>query len=145
MPPPKTAATSTLAPAGFPGARIYAGYLALQAFLGVVQWVLVAVSPTVRGGYEILGSHRAVTNAFAVADIVTIVASALSAWALAKDRPWAVPMLAFTLGAVFYPTVYLLGWMAFSGDAPTVALAEMVVVSTLTGWITYQTWRASRR
>jgi hypothetical protein len=125
--------------------RIFAAYLAAQAVVGVGLWVAFAGSPTFRGWFELLPSHHVVTDSFVFADLaVAVVGSALSAWALATDRAWAVPLVAFTAGAMAYPTFYLLGWSALAGKGPA-SLAIMLLPTLLTGWIAFQVWRAHLR
>ena len=123
------------------GKRVYAGYLALQAVLGIVWWITLAASPTVRGAIELMPSRHAVTDAFVFADIgVVVVGSALSAWGIEKEAAWSVPVLAFTTGGIVYPTLSLLGWASFTGHGSPL-LAAMVAVSTLTVWCAWQVWR----
>ena len=126
------------------GKRIYAGYLAVQAVLGIVWWITLAASPTARGAIELMPSRHAVTDAFVFADIgVVVIGSALSAWGIEKEAAWSVPVLAFTTGGIVYPTLYLLGWASFTGHSSPL-LAAMVAVSTLTAWCCYQLWRGRR-
>ena len=123
-------------------ARIYAGYLVVQAVLGIVLWFLIATSDLVRDWFELVPDHPNVTDSFVFADIgLVVVGSLLSAWGIWARRPWKVPAVAFTAGAVAYPTLYLLVWVALEGTA-SAALAVMLWTSTATGWITYQTYRA---
>jgi hypothetical protein len=124
------------------GRHVYAGYLAAQAVLGVVWWITLASSTTVRSSFELMADHHAVMDAFVFADVaVVVVGSAVSAWAIERGRPGAVPAVFFTAGGIVYPTLYLLGWVSFTGvGAPL--LAAMVAVSTLTVWVAWQVWRA---
>jgi hypothetical protein len=123
--------------------RLYAGYLALQAALGVVLWIGIANSSTIRSGFELVEERPWVTDAFVYPDLfVTVVGSALSAWGIAAAKRWAVPVVAFTAGSVVYPTIYLFGWVARE-EVGGPALAVMVAVSTLTCWIAWQTYRTS--
>ncbi|HVN51495.1 MAG TPA: hypothetical protein VMT43_08685 [Acidimicrobiales bacterium] len=120
--------------------RIYAAYLAAQAIVGLLLWIAYATSGRVRGWFELLPSHRPVTDSFALADVlVAVVASALSAWAVDRSRSWAVPAVAFTAGAMVYPTFYLIAWVSLSGTGRA-ALTIMLAPATLTCWIAYQTW-----
>lgn len=140
------------APVGPPGtaavrlaAHLYAGFLAAQAALGVVLWLALALSPTVRGWFELLPGHGEVTDAFVFADLgLIVVGSAAGAWGLGHDRDWTVPIVAFTAGAVVYPTLYLLCWVTVTGGQGVVGLGVMVATSILTCWIAFQTWRAGR-
>lgn len=123
--------------------RLYAGYLIAQAICGVVLWVVFAGVPTVRGWFELAADRHAVMDAFVFADLVVVVlGSALSAWGIAGRRSWAVPMVAFTAGAILYPTLYLIGWVSFKGTG-ALCLAIMVPSTTLTCWVAYQVWKAS--
>jgi hypothetical protein len=122
--------------------RVYAGYFAAQAVCGVVLWVLLASSGTFRSWFELMPDRHVVMDAFAFADVgLVVVGSVLSAWALEADKPWAVPALAFTAGAVMYPTLYLVDWVAVTGKG-ALCLAVMVPTATLSSWITYQVWRS---
>jgi hypothetical protein len=125
---------------------ICAGYLAAQAVLGVVLWVTYALWPGLRASMQLLPDEPSVTTAFAAPDLaVIVVGSALGAYAVHAGRAFAVPVVAFTAGAVVYPTLYLIGWVAWSGGRGAVGLALMVPVSLLTLWVTYQTWDLFRR
>jgi hypothetical protein len=124
--------------------RLYAGYLIVQAVCGVVLWLIFAGVPTVRGWFELAADRHAVMDAFVFADLVVVVlGSGLSAWAIAARKSWAVPIVAFTAGAILYPTLYLIGWVSFKGTG-ALCLAIMVPSTTLTCWVAYQTWKASR-
>ena len=123
------------------GRLVAAGYFGLQAVCGIVLWVLIAVSPTVRSGFDLVEGRRVVTDAYFFADLVAVGGSALAAWAAWRDRPWAVVAAAVTLGAVVYPTVYLIAWVAIDGTAAA-ALGVMVPVTVLTAWATRQLWVA---
>ena len=52
--------------------------------------------------------------------------------------------MAFTAGAIVYPTLYLVGWVSFT-ESGSLCLAIMVPASIFTGWVSYQVWRASVR
>lgn len=135
-----TAAGST----GAKPERLYATYLIAQAVAGVLLWLAFAALPTVRSSFELMPARHEVMDAFVFADfVVAIVGSSLSAWAIGAQKSWAVPMVAFTAGAMVYPTLYLIGWVSFAGTG-SLCLAIMVPPATLTSWIAYQTWKASR-
>ena len=122
--------------------RIYAGYLALQAMLGIVFWIAVAGSSTVREVLELLPAEPAVTDAFVFGDVLVVIGSAVAAWGIDRRASWGVPVAAFTAGGVVYPTLYLIGWVSFTGSGSgSACLAIMVPVSLLTLWVTYQAWR----
>jgi hypothetical protein len=123
-------------------AQIYAGYLVVQAILGIVLWFLIATSATVRDWFELVESTPAVTDSFVFADIgLVVVGSLLSAFAIWYARPWATVAISFTAGAVMYPTLYLVVWVGLEGTA-SVALAVMVWTASATSWICWQTYRA---
>ena len=118
-----------------------AGYLGLQAVLGIVLWVLIGENESFRELFELVPEEREVMSSFVLADLgLVVVGSALAAWGIWDDRPWATPAVAFTTGAVLYPTFFLLVWVPLTGVA-TVALAHMVTVSGLTIWVLVATWR----
>ena len=124
--------------------RVYAIYLVAQAVCGVLLWVAFALLTGVRSWFELMPANHEVMDAFVFADLlVVVIGSSVSAWAIDTGRTWAVPVIAFTAGAIVYPTLYLIGWVSFahSGSA---CLAVMVPTSTLTCWVAYQTWKASR-
>lgn len=120
---------------------VYAAYLGAQALLGVLLWVLIASSATVRSWFELDVDHRGVTDAFFLADMVVVAGSALAAWGLFRGRRWAVAAVAFTLGGVVYPTVYLCSWVTSSNGVGVVALGLMLGVTGATGWVL---WDVSR-
>jgi hypothetical protein len=123
--------------------RVFAGYLAVQAVAGIVFWAVLGAVPAAREWLELMPDKREVTDAFLFADAIVILSSAASAWALAARRSWAVPAVAFTAGGLVYPTLFLVCWVAFTGDG-AMTLAVMVAPSSLTCWATWQLWRADR-
>jgi hypothetical protein len=125
--------------------QLSAAYFVLQAIVGIALWVGYAGSPTLRSWFGLLAAKRAVTEAFAYPDLgVIVVGSLLSAWALASRARRAVPLTAFTAGAVLYPTLFLVGWVAMTrGATGSATLAIMIPPSVLTSWIAYLTWRAT--
>ncbi len=123
--------------------HVYAGYFALQAAVGIALWVGYAASPALRSWAGLLPGHPSVTTAFAYPDLgLIVVGSLLSAWAVARRRPSAVPLTAFTAGTVLYPTLFLLGWVAMTHHTGTGTLAMMLPPALLTSWISYQVWTA---
>lgn len=126
-------------------ARLYAGYLGVQAAAGILVWVIVAVSATAREWVELSETQAQVTDAFFLADMVVVAASALSAVAVWNRWSSALVLTAFTAGGVVYPTVYLLAWVSSTDGKGTVPLALMVAVSTLTLWALAGVWRGARQ
>ena len=122
--------------------RIYVAYLAVQAVLGLVWWLTLRSSATVRGWFELMGDRPEVMDAFAFADVlVVVVGSGFGAWGLAADKRWTTAVLWFTAGGIVYPTLYLFGWLSFTGEGGLL-LGAMAVVSFFTCWIAWQVWRA---
>src|SRR5688500_5543244 len=117
--------------------RILAGYLAVQAVAGVAFWVILGTVPAAREWLELMPGEHEVTDAFLFADAIVVLTSAVSAWAVAGHRSWAVPMVAFTAGGLVYPTLFLVCWVAFTGDG-AMTLAVMVAPSSLTCWAAWQ-------
>jgi hypothetical protein len=128
------------APAATGTERVFAGYLAVQAVAGVAFWAILATVPAAREWLELMAEKHEVTDAFLLADAIVIVASAAGAWAVAGRRSWALPMVAFTAGGLVYPTLFLVCWVAFTGDG-AMTLAVMVAPSSLTCWVAWQLWR----
>jgi hypothetical protein len=124
--------------------RVFAIYFVLQAAVGVVFWLILDSSGSLREVFELFPARPAVTDAFFLADALVIVTSLLSAWALSGARSWAVPMVAFTAGGMVYPTLYLVAWVAMEGTGAA-CLAIMVPPSVLTSWIAYETWKGHHR
>jgi hypothetical protein len=114
--------------------RVFAGYLLAQAVAGIGWWLTLARSPPVRSWFELSPGRPEVLDAFAVADAVVIAGSALGARGLLARRPWTVPVVAFTAGGLVYPTLYLVGWVSFTG-AGSPCLAIMVPPTVFTCWI----------
>ena len=132
-------------PAPPPAEPIFVWYFVAQAAVGIGLWVVLASSDRVRSWFELMPAHHEVMNAFVFADVaVVVVGSLLSAWALRSQASWAVPSVAFTAGGIVYPTLYLVGWVSFTGVG-TLCLAIMLPPSTLTCWIAYQTFRSRAR
>ena len=119
---------------------VFAGYLVLQALGGVVLWMLVFDSETIRSWFEVVDTRREVMNAFAVADLCAVVSSLVSAWGVAGRHAWAPVMVAFTAATLLYPTAWLVGWVALT-DGGDAALLVMIAPTTITGWVAVQTWR----
>jgi len=127
-----------------PAERVYVGYLATQAVLGVLWWIALTGSTTVRGWFELFPGEHQVMDAFVFADVlVVVVGSGFGAWGLATGKRWTTAVLWFTAGGIVYPTLYLLGWLSFTSEGGLL-LGAMVVVSTFTCWIAWQVWRARR-
>ena len=128
-----------------PAEPIFVAYFVVQAIVGIGLWVALATSSTVRSWFELRPDTHAVMDAFVFADVaVVVVGSLLSAWGLRTGARWTVAVVAFTAGGIIYPTLYLVGWVSFTG-AGALCLAIMVPPSTLTCWIAYQTYAADRR
>ena len=124
--------------------RVYAGYFALQAVAGVGFWGLVAMVGPVRHVFEMWPKQHAVTNSFLFADLVIgIAGAAVAAAGLWSSRRWAPPLALFVAGGMVYATIYLVGWVAFTGVGGGL-LALMVVPSTLSVWAALQAWRLTR-
>lgn len=124
--------------------RVAVCYLAAQAVLGIVWWVALTSSATVRGWFELMAGEPQVMDAFVFADVlVVVVGSGLGAWTVATQRRGAIAVLWFTTGGIVYPTLYLFGWLAFTGEGGLL-LGAMTVVSVLTAWVTWQVWRVRR-
>lgn len=125
--------------------RVYASYFALQAFMGVAFWTLVAASPSVRSGFEMSAAQHAVTDSFLFADVIIgIGGSALAAVGIWREARWGTAVALFTAGGMVYATLYLVGWVAFTGHGGGL-LTLMVPPSTLSAWVAHQTWRLERR
>lgn len=124
---------------------LYAGYFVLQALVGIALWVAYAASPTVRTWFGLVPAHAAVSGAFVLPDLALIVVgSLLGARAVATGTRSAVPITAFTAGAVLYPTLYLLAWVSTTSGTGTATLALMIPPALLTSWISYRVWCALR-
>jgi hypothetical protein len=124
--------------------RVFAGYMVLQATVGLLFWTALAVSPPIRSAFDLMPEHHEVTNAFFLADlIVGVGGSAFGAWALWSGARWAAPVLAFTTGGIVYPTLFLVCWVAIA-DTGGACLAIMVPPSVLSTYVTWRTWLGSR-
>jgi hypothetical protein len=125
-------------------AGVYAGYLWVQAAMGVVLWVGIATVPTVREWFELDPDMPAITDAFFLADMGVVVASAFGAWGVSHGRRWAPLAVGVAFGGVLYPTIYLVAWVPFTDGVGGVALAVMLVTSTLCGLVLYQVYQLDR-
>jgi len=120
--------------------RVFAGYMALQALVGVLFWTALAASPRIRSVFDLMPAHHEVTDAFFLADLlVGVVGSAFGAWGLWTAARWTVPVLAFTTGGIVYPTLFLVCWVALAGTGEA-TLAIMLPPSVLSSWVTWRTW-----
>jgi hypothetical protein len=121
--------------------RVFAGYMGLQALVGVLFWTALVASPRIRSVFDLMPSHHEVTDAFFLADLlVGVVGSILGAWGLWTAARWTVPVLAFTTGGIVYPTLFLVCWVAMAGTGEA-CLAIMLPPSVLSTWVTWRTWR----
>ena len=121
--------------------RVFAGYMALQALVGVLFWTAlgrlaphpVGVRPHAlapRGHRRVLPGRPAGRGG-----------------RLGLRRPgasgpaarWTVPVLAFTTGGIVYPTLFLVCWVALAGTGEA-TLAIMLPPSVLSSWVTWRAW-----
>lgn len=120
--------------------RVLAGYMVLQAMVGVLFWAALLSSSEVRSVFELMPSHHAVTDAFVLADLLVGVAgSLLAATGLRTGARWAVAAVAFTTGGIVYPTLFLVCWVAMEGTGGA-CLAIMVPPSVLGVYVTWRAW-----
>ena len=123
-------------------ARVFAAYLVVQAVVGLAFWVGLAASEEVRELFELAPERRSVTTAWLLADLlVGVLGSAVGAYALWKDRGWALPVIAFTTGGIVYPTLMLVLWVLME-DTGMATLAIMVPPSVISLYVTWWTWRS---
>jgi hypothetical protein len=122
-------------------ARVFGVYLVVQAVVGLAFWVGLAASEDVRELFELVPEIRSVTTAWLLADLlVGVLGSALGAYALWRDRSWALPVIAFTTGGIVYPTVMLVSWVLME-DTGLATLAIMVPPSVISSYVTWWVWR----
>lgn len=139
VPPPQHEAADLLV------RRVLGGYFVVQAVVGGGFWALVASSPSVRSGFEMLAAEHAVTDSFVVADVVLgIVGSAVAAGLVLAGRPSAPAVCALVAGGIAYATLYILAWVVFTGSAGAM-LGIMVPPAVLSCFCAHQVWRAWRR
>jgi hypothetical protein len=119
--------------------RIFAGYYLLQAVVGVAFWIAIESSPAVRSLVDIAPDRHVVMDAWIFADGVIVLASLASAWAVERQTSWVVPAAWFTAGCVVYPTVFLVGWVAFT-EVGAGCLITMVPPSILSTWVAFHLW-----
>jgi hypothetical protein len=126
------------------GRRVYGGYFLLQAVAGIGFWVAVAAVPAVRRVFEMSSRQHAVTDSYLFADIaIGIIGSAVAGAGLWRGARWGAAVALFVAGGMVYATIYLIGWVSFTGDGGGL-LALMVVPSTLSAWCAAQSWRLHR-
>ena len=124
--------------------RVYGGYFLLQAVAGIGFWVVVGSNPAVREAFEMSAQQHAVTNSYLFADIALgIIGSGVGGAALWRGSRWGTAVVLFVAGGMVYATIYLIGWVAFTGDGGRL-LALMVVPSTLSAFCAAQAWRLTR-
>jgi hypothetical protein len=117
--------------------------MAAQAVVGVLLWSAYFSSDEVRSWFELTPDHPEVTDAFFVADVVIIVSSVVSAWAIRGRRPSAVAAVAFTTGLVLYPTAYLVAWVASTDGVGVAGLIIMIPPAVINPWVLARTARTS--
>jgi hypothetical protein len=124
--------------------RTYGGYFLIQAITGAAFWILLWLRTEERGGFEMLGAERAVTNSFLLADLVLgIVGSLVAAGGILAGRRWAPAVAMFVAGGIVYATVYILFWVGATGQAPAM-LAVMVPPALLSTFVAVQVARTGR-
>ena len=124
--------------------RIYAGYFGLQAVTGIGFWVAVATVPAIRRVFEMSTRQHAVTNSYLFADIaIGIIGSAVASAGILAKRRWGSALALFVAGGMVYATIYLVGWVAFTGKGAGL-LGLMVVPSTLSTFVAVSAWRLHR-
>jgi len=119
--------------------RLAAGYLALQAVLGVAWWAALLASPAIRSWFELMPERHSGLDAFFFADVVMFIGGSASS-AIAIVRRWSTaPLLtAFTAGGTAYATLHLAGWVLLerSGAVGMVPMAAATVLtSAIAVWI----------
>jgi len=121
--------------------RLLAGYLVVQALVGVAWWAAMAWSPPIRRVFELDDLQPAVLDSLVFADVVVIiVGGSLAAWALERGATRAVPLTAAVAGGLAYVTLYLIGWVTFTGEGALCA-GVMVPPTLLSGWVAWQAYR----
>jgi hypothetical protein len=123
--------------------RVFAGYYLLQAVVGVAFWIAIESVPAVRTLVDIAPDRHVIMDAWIFADGVIVLASLASAWAVERQTSWVVPIAAFTAGCVVYPTVFLIGWVAFT-EVGAGSLITMVPPSILSCWVAFHLWSVRR-
>jgi hypothetical protein len=122
-------------------ARVFALYLVVQAVVGLAFWVGLAASEDIRELFELAPERRSVTTAWLLADLVVgVLGSAAGAYALWRDRSWALPVIAFTTGGIVYPTLMLVLWVLME-ETGGATLAIMVPPSVISVYVTWWVWR----
>lgn len=124
--------------------RLVTGFLLAQAAVGVLWWVSLTASDTVRSWFELDPSRPEVLDSLVVADVVVIiVGSLLGARGVWKGAAWAMPVVVFVAGGLVYVTLYLMAWVAFTGEG-ALCFVVMVPPSTLTSYAALLLWRSRR-
>lgn len=124
--------------------RLAAGYLGLQAAAVVVWWLGLALSPTVRGWFEMDPDRPDVLTAFVAGDAVVLgPGSALAAAGLVRRSRWAAPVAAFVAGGCAYATLLLAAWVALGGRG-TIGLVPMVAATAASVTVALVAARAER-
>jgi hypothetical protein len=122
--------------------RTYAGYFLVQAIAGAGFWVLLWTRPGVRGGFEMLEAERAVTSSFLMADLVLGVAgSVVVAVAVLGRRRWSGALALFVAGGIVYATLYILFWVAATGEGPMM-LGIMAPTALMSTYVAVQIHRS---
>lgn len=107
-------------------------------------WLAVGKVPEVRKVFEMWPRQHAVTNSYLFADVIIgIVGSAVASWGIWAKARWGGALALFVAGGMVYATLYLVGWVAFTGVGSGL-LALMVVPSTLSAFVAVQAWRLRR-
>lgn len=142
--PEAIAAASAAAVAEHTATTAYVGYFGLQAVAGIGFWLAVAGIPAVRSVFEMSSAQHAVTSSYLFADIaIGIIGSAFAALGIWSRARWGGAVALFVAGGMVYATLYLVGWVAFTGDGGGL-LALMVAPSTLSAFVATSAWRLRR-
>ncbi len=112
-------------------------FLLVECTAATAWWIAVATSPGFRAAFTPEWASPGFWLSLAPADLILFVgASGLAAWGLARDQPWAVPVLFAHAGAAGYAGLWCLT-AAVSGSGPGLAallMAVPMVVLPLGAW-----------
>jgi hypothetical protein len=115
--------------------QLAATYLLVQAAAVPLWWLALALSPRVRGWFEVDTERHDVLSAFVVGDLVILLAGSIaSAVGLLREADWATRSVAWVAGGSAYATLYLAAWVALGGHGAA-GLAPMVGATLATSVI----------
>ena len=116
--------------------RLAAGFLFLEGIGAIIWWGVLLAVPSARAAFSVPGAPDVALTVFLLPDLTLFAGGALlAAVGLARQRPWAWPVLCVHCGAAAYAALYSLavplltgsGWLGAALMAPSLVVTPYLV------------------